>query len=110
MEEHPDLVKKFLVSHVELTQWINAHPADAKTLMNAQIEDLTSKALPISVLDEAFERCEITYDPVSDSLAASAQSAYSLGYLGDTEPDLAGIYNLAPLNEVLRAKGLGEVE
>ncbi len=110
MEEHPDLVKKFLVSHVELTQWINAHPADAKALMNAQIEDLTSKALPISVLDEAFTRCEITYDPVSDSLESSAQSAYSLGFLGDTEPDLAGIYNLAPLNEVLRAKGLGEVE
>lgn len=110
MEEHPDLVNKFLISHVELTQWINANPAEAKALMNAQIEDLTSKALPISVLDEAFTRCEITYDPVSPSLAASAQSAYSLGFLGDTEPDLAGIYNLAPLNEVLGAKGLGEVE
>jgi NitT/TauT family transport system substrate-binding protein len=109
MREHPDIVRKFLVSHVELTQWINAHPDEAKTLMNAQIEDLTSKALPISVLDEAFARCEITYDPISSSLATSAQSAYGLGFLGDAEPNLTGIYNLAPLNEVLKARGLGEV-
>ncbi|MFH0884647.1 MAG: ABC transporter substrate-binding protein [Candidatus Micrarchaeota archaeon] len=109
MEEHPDIVRKFLASHVDLTQWINAHPDEAKALMNAQIENLTSKALPISVLDEAFSRCEITYDPVSSSLATSAQSAYDLGFLGDTEPNLTGIYNLAPLNGVLRTKGLGEV-
>lgn len=109
MDEHPDLVKKFLESHVDMTLWINAHPDEAKALMNAQILNLTSKALPVSVLDEAYTRCEITYDPVNSSLSTSAQSAYGLGFLGDEEPDLEGIYNLAPLNEVLRARGLGEI-
>jgi NitT/TauT family transport system substrate-binding protein len=108
--EHPDIVRKFLTAHVELTGWINSNPADAKALMNAQIENLTSKALPGAVLDEAFGRCEITYDPVGSSLMGSAKSAYSLGFLGDSEPDLDGIYNLTLLNEVLKGKGLAEVK
>jgi NitT/TauT family transport system substrate-binding protein len=109
LKEHPDIVKRFLAAHVELTEWINSNPAEAKALMNSQIEGLTSKALPGAVLDEAFGRCEITYDPVSSSLEGAAKSAYGLGYLGDSEPDLEGIYDLALLNEVLREKGLKEV-
>ena len=31
LREHPDLVKKFLRAHVELTDWINQHPAEAQT-------------------------------------------------------------------------------
>ncbi|MCI0504004.1 ABC transporter substrate-binding protein [Candidatus Micrarchaeota archaeon] len=109
LREHPDLVEKILSAHVNLTIWINGHPQDAKAQMNAQIMDLTSKELPAAVLDEAFGRCEITYDPVSSSLEGSARSAYELGFLGDTEPDLAGIYNLTALNGILRERGLGAV-
>lgn len=110
LREHPDLVERFLEAHVNMTLWINQHPQDAKGQMNAQIKELTSKELPAAVLDEAFGRCEITYDPVSRSLAPSAQSAYELGFLGDEEPDLAGIYNLTALNGILKGKGLGEVQ
>ncbi len=110
LDEHPDEVKKFLEAHVELTQWINANPDEAKAVMNAQILDLTSSELPASVLDEAFSRCEITYDPVKDSLVESADSAYRLGFLGTEQPDLGGIYNLTILNEVLAEKGLAEIK
>jgi NitT/TauT family transport system substrate-binding protein len=109
LEKHPDLVKKFLIAHVELTEWINAHPAEAKTLMNSQIKNLTTKELPPMVLDEAFARCEITYDPIKSSLIESANKAFELGFLGDQRPDLSGIYDMGLLNEVLREKGLKEL-
>ena len=37
LKEHPDLVKKFLRAHVELTQWIDKNPAQAKQMMNQQL-------------------------------------------------------------------------
>ncbi len=109
LAEHPDIARRFLRAHVRLTQWINGNPAAAKAQINRQIENITSKELPPSVLDEAFSRCEITYDPVPESLAKSAESAYALGFLGDEEPALEGIYNLTLLNEVLEEEGLERV-
>ncbi len=109
LKEHPELVKKFIEAHVELTQWINSHPQEAKAVINDQIKNLTSKALAPEVLDDAFSRCSITYDPVKESLVKSADDAYGLGFLGDQKPDLSGIYNLTILNQVLGEKGLGEI-
>ncbi|HSB46811.1 MAG TPA: ABC transporter substrate-binding protein [Candidatus Bilamarchaeum sp.] len=104
LDEHPDKVESFLRAHVELTDWINTHPDEAKGLMNAQIKNLTGKELPRNVLDEAFSRCEITYDPVESSLEKSADDAFALGFLGSTRPDLSGIYDLAILDKILEGR------
>jgi len=109
MQAHPDLVKRFLEAHVDLTLWINEHPDEAKALMNAKIKNVTSKELPKQELDEAFSRCGMTYDPLESSLYKSADGAYELGFLGDTKPNLSGIYDLSTLNEVLAAKGLEKI-
>jgi NitT/TauT family transport system substrate-binding protein len=62
--EHPDLLKKWIAAHVELTKWINEHPAEAKQILNAEIKAETTKSLPQETLDSAWKRLEITYDPV----------------------------------------------
>ena len=36
LKEKPDLVKKFAAAHAELTEWINQHPEEAKTLVAAR--------------------------------------------------------------------------
>jgi len=105
LREHPDVVKKWLVAHVELTDWINGHLPEAKKILNAQIQKETGKALPPAVLDEAFERLQITYDPLRSSLLASAKSAFEAGFLGRQMPDLSSLYDLGPLNQVLKEKG-----
>lgn len=110
LEKNPELVKAFLAEHVDLTLWINDNPAEARKIANEQIKALTGKALPSDVLDPAWERLEITYDPVSSSLLKSADAAFELGFLGKEKPDLSGIYELAPLNGVLKEKGLAEVK
>jgi len=105
LREHPDLVEEWLAAHVELTDWINSHPAEAKMILNQQIQRETGKALPPVVLDEAFGRLQITYDPIRNSLLTSARSAYEAGFLGKQMPDLSGLYDLSLLNRVLKEKG-----
>ena len=108
LKEHPDLVRQWLQAHVEATQWINAHPAEAKALVNSEIGRLTGKPLAPQVLDDAFGRMEVTYDPVSSSLNTQAEWAFEAGFL-DSKPDLKSIYDLTLLNEVLSKKSLPAV-
>ena len=105
MREHPDVVKTWIAAHVELTDWINSHLSEAKKMLNGQLEKETGKPLSPAVLDEAFGRLQITYDPIRNSLVASARSAYEAGFLGKQMPDLSGLYDLNLLNQVLAEKG-----
>ena len=108
LEKRKDVLEKFVAAHVELTQWINANPEEAKKLLNAEIKEETTKPIPQPVLDAAWKRIELTYDPVSQSLRRSAQDAHTAGFL-EAKPDLSKIYALGLLNRVLKAKGIPEV-
>ncbi len=110
LKQYPDLVKTWLGAHIDLTRWIQEHPDDAKKQANAEITRLTGKGLDSSVLDEAWQRMEVTYDPISPSLFQSADRAFKLGLLGRNMPDLSGIYDLNLLNEVLTARELSAVQ
>ncbi|MBI3914828.1 MAG: ABC transporter substrate-binding protein [Chloroflexi bacterium] len=110
LKENPELVRRWLAAHVELTQRINADPASARQKLNNEIERLTGKALPPAVLDDAWSRMQVTYDPIRRSLVDSADSAFRAGFLGDTPPDLAGIYDLKILNDILKSNNLQPVE
>jgi NitT/TauT family transport system substrate-binding protein len=104
LKEHPDIVKNFLRAHVELTEWINKNAAQAKQVMNQQLQKETGKPLAAQVLDDAYSRMTVTYDPIRSSLIKSTQQAFEEGFLGRTQPDISGIYDLGLLNEVLREK------
>ena len=71
----PGRRRDLLRAHVETTEWINANPEEAKTLVNQSIEEITSKPLAQEVIDSAWENIEITYDPVASSLYKSAEDA-----------------------------------
>ena len=81
LKEHPDLVKAFLRAHVEVTQWEQKNPDQAKQLVNGEIKRLTGKALANEVIDGAWSRLRITYDPISASLVKSAQGAFEAGFI-----------------------------
>jgi len=105
LKNHPDLVKNWIRANVEMTDWITAHPVDARKLLNQQIQVETGKALPPAVLDEAFARMQVTYDPLHSALTTAAQQAFDDGFLGRQMPDLSGLYDLTLLNQVLAEKG-----
>ena len=104
LKAHPDLVKNWIRAHIELSDWINAHPDEAKKLLNEQIQRETNKALPAKVLNEAFSRLQVTYDPLHTALNTAAQQAFEDGFLGRQMPDLSGLYDLTLLNQVLAEK------
>ena len=101
LREHPDIVKNWIRANLELTEWINGHLPEAKKLLNQQIQKETGKALPAVVIDEAFSRMDVTYDPIRSSLLTSAHAAFDAGFLGRQMPDLSGLYDLSLLNQVL---------
>ena len=110
LKVHPDLVKKWVAAHVELTSWINKNLEEAKKILNEEIKRETGKALPQNVLVESLKRIDITYDPISSSLFKSSRWAFEQGFLGKEQPDLSNIYDLMILNEVLAEKGLQPVK
>jgi NitT/TauT family transport system substrate-binding protein len=107
--DHPTVIESLLRAHIEVTEYANASPAEAKSLLNRSIEKATTAALPVKVLDAAWENFKVTYDPIASSLKKSAEDAFALGFL-DKNPNLSTIYDLTALNKVLKEKQLAEVK
>jgi NitT/TauT family transport system substrate-binding protein len=109
LEQHPAIVKAFLGAHVDATLYVQSNPEDAKAIANREIARITTAALPTDLIDAAFRNIDFTWDPLVASVDVMADHAFQLGFLGDTSPDLQGLYSLGPLNDVLRDKGLPTV-
>jgi NitT/TauT family transport system substrate-binding protein len=109
LKQHPDLVAKFLQAHVETVQFIQKNGSDATTIINAELKQLTGKAIASPVIASALKNTDFTYDPLISTIISAADSAYQLGFLGKSKPNLTGLFDLQPLNDVLKAKGLPAV-
>jgi NitT/TauT family transport system substrate-binding protein len=107
LAEHPEVVEAVLRGTVKTNAWINANPEEAKEAANAKLQELTGKPLPPEVIDPAWKSIRFTDDPLAATLDAQADHAVRTGLL--RQPDLAGIYDLRPLNKVLAAEGRGKV-
>lgn len=107
LKDHPDLVGKLLEGTVDAVEHIESDPADAKRAVNEALTGLSGKPLKPEVLDSAFGSITFTVDPIAASLTEGARHAEEIGLL---EPvNLTGIYDLKPLNTLLRARGKAEV-
>ncbi|MQY03970.1 ABC transporter substrate-binding protein [Actinomadura macrotermitis] len=106
-KKHPEQVKKLLQAVVETTDFINNNQDEAKKAVNEQLSALSGKPLKPQILDSAFKEIQFTTDPVASSLFEGAKHAEDVGLLEKT--DLNGIYNLGPLNDVLKAAGKAAV-
>ncbi|MFE6036975.1 aliphatic sulfonate ABC transporter substrate-binding protein [Streptomyces sp. NPDC056452] len=107
LSEHPDVVEAVLRGTVNTNKWITANPDEAKASANAALKELSGKELPAEVLDPAWESIQITDDPLAATLQAQADHAVEAGLL--EKPELNGIYDLKPLNKILKAAGQPEV-
>jgi NitT/TauT family transport system substrate-binding protein len=110
LDQHPDIVNKFLQAHVDTVQWILSNPDSAKSIVNSEIKHITGKSLPSKEIDLAYHNLDITYDPLTSTFQEAADHAYTLGFLGSSKPDLNGIFYLGLLNQVLASEGLASVQ
>ena len=108
LKNNPDVIKKLLNAHIDITNWINNNKDDAIKLFNIELKKITGQTIDEDVLKKSLERLDLTYDPIQTSLYKSAESAFKVGFL-KTNPDLSGIYDLALQNEVLSEKGLQQI-
>ena len=103
LKDHPDLVKNWIRANVDLTDWINAHPAEAKKLLNQQISLKPAKPFPRRSRRSLFAHSG-HYDRCMPALSTAAQQAFDDGFLGRQMPDLSHLYDLSLLNQVLSEK------
>ncbi len=104
---HPGTVSGLLKGQMQANDYIAQNPAAAQAAANAELTKLLGKGIKSSVLPAAFKEITFTNNPDAASLATDAKEATALGLLSSV--NLNGIYDLGPLNALLKAAGQPQV-
>ncbi len=104
---HASVVSDLLKGQIEANNYIHSDASAAEAAANAELTTLLGKGLKSSVLAASFQQITFTNDPIASSLAADAQHAASIGLLKSAT--VSGIYDLGPLNALLKADGQAQV-
>ena len=106
LESNPEVIRKLLEANLNVTTWINnSNKNDVINAFNIELQKLTGKTIDQDELNASLGRMEFTHDPIKLSLFQDANDAYALGFLPQ-KPDVAAIYDLTILDQVLQGKGL----
>jgi NitT/TauT family transport system substrate-binding protein len=101
---NPTVVNNLLKGQIEANSSIASNKSAAETAANAELAALTGKGLTSSALAASFDQVTFTNDPIESSLLADAQHAVTLDLLQPVR-NLRSIYDLGPLNALLKADG-----
>lgn len=101
LKKHTELLQKWVAAHMELTNWINEHPKEAKVLLRAEIKAEVKQELNQRVFERAWQNLTFTNDPIALSLHTYAENAFRIGFLKQ-KPDLTGIYDLRFMQGILK--------
>jgi NitT/TauT family transport system substrate-binding protein len=101
------VVSDLLKGQIESVSYINKNTSAAETAANAELTTLLGKGLKSSALAASFKTITFTNDPIASSLATDAKHAEAVGLLKPV--NLNGIYDLGPLNALLKADGETQV-
>jgi NitT/TauT family transport system substrate-binding protein len=86
LKSQPELVKKFVAAHRELTAWVEAHPDEARALVRTGLGAVMHREMPAALVARAWGRLRFT-DRVSPArFAALVADAQSVGFLPDAIP------------------------
>jgi NitT/TauT family transport system substrate-binding protein len=99
LQAHPKRTKALLEGLYAAVAYLNSNPAEAQSLTNSAVAEITGKTLAAGVVSAAWPHLAFTLDPLPATLKASADHARSLGLLANA--DLNGLYDLTLLNQVL---------
>ena len=108
LKAHPSTVNGLLKGQIAANSYINSNGTAAANVANAELTKLLGKGVKPNVLSVALPYLHFTVDPIASSLEADAQHAVAVGLLTPVQ-NLSGIYDLAPLNALLKADGQPEV-
>ncbi len=108
LKAHPGTVNGLLKGQIQANDYINANGSAAAQAANTELTKLLGKGLKPDVLTQSLTYLTFTDDPIASSLATDAQHAVAVGLLKPVG-NLSGIYDLGPLNTLLKAAGEPQV-
>lgn len=108
LEQHPRQIEALLRGHVAATRRVTGQPEEAKRVVNQALGEIAGQPLKTRLLDAAWANLTFTVDPVASSLRRGAQEAVALDLIDPVELD--ELYQLGPLNQILREAGQPEVD
>nr|WP_202885619.1 ABC transporter substrate-binding protein [Kribbella sandramycini] len=109
LQEHPESVRALLSGLVAAIDFANKDQAQAKTVVNKQLKELTGKDLKPAVIDRAFGNIQITADPVAATFEQLAKDQVT-AKIAKEAPKVSGFADFTLLNEVLGKAGRPTVD
>lgn len=83
LADRPELAKKLVAAHEELTEWIRKNPAEARGLIKSELKELTTKAPGEELLDRALPRVVLDTKVGRGGLEEMVVAAQKAGFLKD---------------------------
>jgi NitT/TauT family transport system substrate-binding protein len=83
LKDRAELAKKVAAAHRELTDWIIANSAEARTLLVAELKELTTREPKPDVVEKALSRVVLTNELSRPSLEKMVNGAKTAGFLKD---------------------------
>jgi len=109
LRQHPDTVDALLRGTQQSVDFANANPAEAKTVTNNAIKQLTGASLAPAVLDRAFSELSFSLDPLAATFPQLSKDSVTAGAT-PTETQLDGFIDVTELNKVLQTAGKPAVD
>ncbi|MCZ2402287.1 ABC transporter substrate-binding protein [Paenarthrobacter sp. Z7-10] len=100
---HPQTVEQLLRGHVESVSWLQDHPGQAESVINAGLQAAAGSPLPPEVIKRALSKLVFTVDPLANTFHELLQHGVDAGV---TKPaDINGIFDLRLLNKLRSEAG-----
>jgi NitT/TauT family transport system substrate-binding protein len=86
LKEKPALAEKFRAAHLELTQWINAHPDEARAKVRAGLSAEVKREISPALVESAWKRLRFVEEAKPAQFTTLVKDAQSVGFLRDAIP------------------------
>ncbi|GAA0414043.1 aliphatic sulfonate ABC transporter substrate-binding protein [Virgibacillus salarius] len=90
IKNNPELVQRIVDGHKKATAFIQENPEEAKTIAINKIKEITDQDLSKTVIDNAWERIDFTFNIEPEVLEEFSNSSYELAFLKE-KPNLEGL-------------------
>lgn len=107
LARHAAAVSLLLRAQIQAGQFTATDPAAARAAAGRELAAVGA-AVPAPVLAQGFGQLQFSVDPLTGSVLAEAQHAAAAGLL-EPVTSLAGLFDLGPLNVLLKSSGLRQV-
>lgn len=109
LQQHPETVEAILRGEQKAIALIRDDPAQAKTVSNEAIGEITGKPLAATILDRAFTELSFDSDPLASTFPQLAKDSVTAG-IARSEADLTGFLDPTAVDAVRTSSGEAAVD